>query len=239
MSRTVAQPWTNLVSYPCDVSGVDPAVLARALSMAQSWMFALSGARIGMFTTTHDMYQAECGPKCFYPGVYPYKGGDGQWRNGLIGAHDCCRIEIFRQPVNEITQILLSGVVLDPSKYVLTSNSVRRINACWPCIDECEAPIIRLDYTWGVTPDPLALAAAGELTCEFINVLVGGECKLPSGASQIVRQGVTVTRPNIESILSNGLTGLPIVDAFIRTYNPANLRQRSRVVKIDGVSVAT
>jgi len=235
MSRTVAQPWTNLVTYPCDVSAVTADILAQALSMAQSWMFALSGARIGMFTTTDDMYQAECGPRCFFP----YKDAQGQWRNGLVGAHDCCRIEIFRQPVNAITQIKLSGVVLDPTGYVLTSNSVRRLDACWPCIDSCEAPIIQLDYTWGVTPEPLALAAAGELACEFINILVGSECKLPSGASQIVRQGVTVTRPNIESILSNGLTGLPIVDAFIRTYNPAGLRQRSRVIRIDGVSVAT
>jgi hypothetical protein len=204
-------------------------------------MFALSGARIGMFTTTGDMYQADCGSRCWdtYGGFGPYKDGSGQWRNGRLNDDACCRIEIFRQPVNEITQILLSGVVLAPANYVLTSNTVRRIDACWPCIDSCEAPVIQLDYTWGVTPEPLALAAAGELTCEFINVLVGGDCKLPSGASQIVRQGVTVSRPNIESILSNGMTGLPIVDAFIRTYNPANLRQRSRVVNIDGVGVAT
>jgi hypothetical protein len=204
--------------------------------MAQAWLFALSGARVGTFTTIEQQYEAACSSEC---GV-PYKGADGEWRNGGVGMHDCCRIELMSQPVVAVDEVRLWGVALSSDSFVHVGNSVRRLGACWPCEAGCEVPPIEVDYTWGVRPDALTLAAAGELACEMVGALVPGrECGLPSGAVQVVRQGVTVTRPDLSTILDAGLTGMPLTDTFIRAHNPNRLSNRSRVVAIDGARIAT
>ena len=229
MSRTAAERWTG-VKYPCDTTEVDPADLTEATDMAQGWLFGLSGGRVGLFSTVGDEYRVSRGDAC---GV-PYKGADGEWRNGGVDGHGCCRVELFRQPVYEVAEVRIEGVVLDPLGYVLLDNSVTRIGACWPADGDCDEPAISIDYRWGVRPGMVAKAACGELACEFLAALdPSAECRLPSSWTQVVRQGVTMSRPDTATLIGAGLTGLPLVDTFISAYNPSKLKQRSRVVHLD------
>lgn len=233
MSRTAAAAWSG-VTYTCDIDEVDPTVLANATSIAQAWLFTLSGGRVGQFTTVDDEYrpndQVACG--------LPYRDERRGWLHGRFddeGGARCCEITLHRQPVASIDEVRLYGVAMASSEYRLEGSTLRRVNACWPADEVCDPPPVSVDYTWGVTPDATALAAAGELACEMIRALTGDrDCRLPQAATQIVRQGVSVTKSQLDVLIKNGLTGLPIVDAFIRQVNPNRLTQRSRVINIDG-----
>jgi hypothetical protein len=231
MSRTVSAPLTN-VPFSCDVSSVAEGDKAEAVRMAREWLFALSGGRVGAFTTIEDAYYPVRGETC----GLPYKDQRGVWQNGnRSDGQSCCEITLSRQPVRSVQAVRVNGVTLAPSEYIVTGNTLRRLDVCFPTEDDCEAPPVEVDYTWGVSYGSLGLRAVGALACEMLAAVDDDrECNLPSGAQSVVRQGVTVTRPDLQAILDNGLTGIGLVDAFIRTHNPNRLHKRSRVVALDG-----
>jgi hypothetical protein len=53
--------------------------------------------------------------------------------------------------------------------------------------------------------------------------------------SRLVRQGVTIEFPDMVELFKNGLTGLYLVDLFIKSVNPAGLTHRSKTYSVDGV----
>lgn len=234
MSRTAATKWTlDDTALPCSDDTIDPTLLDRAKSTAQDWLYGLSGGRVGVFSTVDDQYRVA---PVSADRPTPYKDEAGLWRNGLLDDDAMCRIELFRQPVRGIVAVRVNGETLDPSEYVLEGNTLVRLGAQWPVdCDCCTGAPISVDYRWGVEPDALAIAAFGELTCEVVAALTpGSDCRLPGNATKIVRQGVEVTRPSLETLTEHGLTGLPLVDQFVRVHNPNHLRARSRVIALDG-----
>lgn len=219
MSRTVAAPVTDLV-YSCDVDAVDPAELAEVTAMAAEWLFVLSGGRAGSFSTVEEEYRPVVGDDC----------------GSLVGGRSCCEIVLYRQPVAAIDEVRVDGVALDASEYALEINTLRRLGACFPGGADCDVAPIQVDYRWGVPLGFLGRRAVAELACEMLAAVqpLGRDCLLPSGAQQIVRQGITITRPDLETLLNNGLVGLPVTDAYIRAFNPNRLTQRSKVIQLDG-----
>jgi hypothetical protein len=230
MSRTVSIPWTG-VNPPCEIDAAD---LDEIVQFAGSVLFGLSGGRVGLFTTVQDQYwTAPVRSTCFYQTPW----GDLSQFDTLqnVRSNDCCAIELQNQPVQSITEVRVDGDVLDPTGYVLLGNSLHRVGACWPRRSG-DKPRIQVDYQWGVRPGIVAKMAAAELACEVSAAMSPGQtCSLPSAWTDIVRQGVTVKRPNITELVKAGFTGLPLTDQFIRTYNPNGLRQRARVVSVDSV----
>ena len=79
--------------------------------------------------------------------------------------------------------------------------------------------------------------AMGQLACEIAKAAAGGDCKLPAGLQQLVRQGVTISYPDVGELFRQGRTGLYLVDMFVATWNPSGLRQRSRVYSVDRPTV--
>jgi hypothetical protein len=75
------------------------------------------------------------------------------------------------------------------------------------------------------------------LACEIAKAAAGGDCKLPAGLQQLVRQGVTISYPDVGELFREGRTGLYLVDMFVTTWNPNRLRTRSRVYSVDRPSV--
>jgi hypothetical protein len=75
--------------------------------------------------------------------------------------------------------------------------------------------------------------AMGELACEILKAMNGEECRLPAGVTQLTRQGVSVSVPDIGSIFSNGRTGLYLVDMFLISANPKKIMQRGRIFSPD------
>lgn len=229
MSRTVAQPAE--IDWTCSSVTVETTAeqQAVALSSAQTWLWALTGRRYGTFVTVEDRYRSGGGDGR----VQPYRGRDMIWRNAIIDGD--CRLELKRQPVRAVTEVREFGRVLSPSEYVLEGSTLVRVGATWPTeCDDCDPAAIEVDYTWGIPFAGLAASALAEVACEFLAGMTGQSCRLPSRAVSISRQGVTIEMDDAATFAENGLTGLPIADAWIRTVNPNRHQGRSRVVMVDG-----
>jgi hypothetical protein len=69
--------------------------------------------------------------------------------------------------------------------------------------------------------------------CEIVRAAQGDACALPPGVAQLARQGVTIQFPDVGELFALGRTGLYLVDMFLSTWNPYNLKQRSRVYSVD------
>jgi hypothetical protein len=115
---------------------------------------------------------------------------------------------------------------------------VRIDGSTWPYVNQLTLPDTG-PGTWTVTAQygesvpSGASIAVGELACEFLRGIRGEDCRLPRNVTQIARQGVTITLPDVTSQFENGLTGLYFCDMFIKTWNPKMLRSRSRVYSVD------
>lgn len=219
-------PWT--ATYPCDVEGVDPTLLDLATNVASLLLWSLTGRRFGTCTATTLYRVASCAQA---GSVYPYKGRDGQWRNAICDG-ECCRIELLHQPVQSVESVTIDGTALDASEWWLEGQSVRVLDGC-PVCNECGPAPIEVAYTYNIPVPPEGELAVGEMACEFVKGWNGGSCKLSSRAVSVTRQGVTIDLLDAADLFEQGLTGLPLADAFIRSVNPGKLAQRSRVLSPD------
>jgi len=221
------EPWP--VIWPCDTADSPPELVIEARNLAELMLWGLSGRRLGICEYVEGYYPpctAECGA--------PYKGADGEWRNRVSAASNCCRIPLRHAPVVSIEAVTEWGVLLDPTTYDVSARRyLRRRSACWPCEDQCDDPPVEVIYRAGWGYPAGTAVVVGEVACELLAGLAGHPCKLPSRAVQIARQGVTVTLADPEVYLDNGLLGLPLADAWIKAVNPNRLLTASRVYSPD------
>jgi len=223
------EPWA--IVWPCDTTSDDPVLVAAAHSSATSILWGLSGRQYGVCSTTEG-YRVPCTNPCaqgfgdrFGPGV--------QYLMQTGTARICCRIHLQAQPVRAIQEVSVYGDLIDPSEYLLDRNVLVRLGQCWPCTLDCDPPSIVVTYAYGIDVPPLGELAVGELACEILRSLSGADCQLPSNATSVTRQGVTVDLGTIADLYDYGRIGLPISDAFLRAVNPGRLQSRSVVYSPD------
>lgn len=152
-------------------------------------------------------------------------------------------LQKIRMPgtAQEIIEVMISGVVLDPSAYRLDPDSslLRTDGGAWPICQNLaadgDAPgAFQVTYGHGYRATELGKRAAAQLAREFWLVCSGQDCALPAGVVELVRQGVTVRR--VADMWSSGATGLALVDSFIATYGetkPAPLTMSPETVYTD------
>ena len=153
-------------------------------------------------------------------------------------------------PVTEIQEVKIGGVVQDPSTYRLDEYqwltrmrdpAEPNIPLFWPScqvldLNDTEPGTFSVTYKSGIAPPLAGKQAAAALACEL---LPGADCKLPSGAVRIVRQGLTIDRLQpLAQMLISGATGIPLIDVFIAAYNPSGLRRRPAIWSPDGPKFA-
>jgi len=114
---------------------------------------------------------------------------------------------------------------------------VRTDGECWPdCqdynVDE-GAGSFSVTYFKGLAVPSVVLRAAGELACEWAKSCMGQPCRLPQRIQSIVRQGVTISMVDIDTLLARGLTGVDTVDQIIAQINPYGLRSAMRISSPD------
>lgn len=236
-----------------------PEVQASAAAWATEILDALTGRRFAKC----PVKVRPCGTRCGWFGGYltfpvgapsmsgagnpwmiPYIGTGGVWRNCTCGGACSCRATCeahLSGPVAAIDEVMIDGVVIDPSGYRLDNGSilVRTDGDCWP---ECQNLNVAdtEDDTWSVTYRPgealpaSAAIAAAKLACEFAKACVGGEgCALPEQLVSLSRNGVEVQVADPQLLLDAGLTGVQEADLFIRAYNPGRLKSRPFVLSPD------
>lgn len=246
--------------WTCDVMTESPIITGLAVQSASSILWVLTGRQFGFTETTirpcRDYHRETPYPDGWlsWPGTQsPPLGATssggfyGYWIYGGCGSCiDNCGCTMLQQftlpsPVSSISEIKIDGQILDPSAYRLDENRyvVRVDGGIWPRQNDFSLPDTSIG-TWSVTaryglniPDGAALAV-GELACEIIRGINGGDCRVPRTVTQLARQGVTIQFPSIVDSFKNGLTGLYLTDLFINTWNPSHLRRRAKTYSIDG-----
>jgi len=216
--------------------------LAADAEAASGVLFALSGR----------IYRGTCGPLTVRPcgvGSSCYVPGRSDHIQSC-GCQPLSEVLLPGYPVLEIGQVKLDGEVLAPSEYRLDDRRklVRLADEDgnpqrWPScqrmdLADTEERTFSVTYYYGVAPPDLGVSAAAQLGCELYRSCSGGECKLPTGTTKVVRQGVTIEKSVLMNFLTAGATGLTNVDLFLAAYGSGSARRRPSVWSPDGPKYA-
>ena len=214
------------IRWACDITDVDDDLLDLAREAAQNVLWSMSGRRYGLCEQT-EQYRTPCTDECSFN--YRRRFGPGVEYALMHQPRNCCSINLTSTPVRAIMEVKVFGEVQDESFYALERSRLKRIGSCWPCEDECDEPPVEVTYRYGIDVPPMGELAMGELACEILAGIRGLDCRLPSNAVSVSRQGVTVDLGDASTLYMEHRIGLPLCDAFIRDTNPNRLKMQSTV----------
>lgn len=239
-----------------DNEDVTDAQRDRAAAIASSVLWRLSGRRLGVCSATIRPCGRDCeGASTYFGGGYqrgavftPQLVNGTTWVNTTCPCpNECscchvCQLEIPGGPIQEIVEVTIDGVVIDPATYRIDNHRwlVRESGFdCWPrCqdlgADPGEPNTFTITYRRGIPLDAAALAAFSTYACELLKACIPGcACRLPKRVQTITRQGTTISFVDPMDFLDRGRTGLEDVDAWLAAVNPSRLQERSRVYSPD------
>ncbi len=148
--------------------------------------------------------------------------------------------------VQEITEVLIDGVVVDPATYRVDQRrwlTRVRVDASdesfehWPAcqnmdLTDDQPGTWSVTYTYGQEVPVAGQAAAVELACEIYKQCNQQACALPKNTVRMTRQGISAERPSFigwgfekggRTIPRGWRTQMPNVDMFLNAYNPTGL----------------
>lgn len=218
-----------------DVTGIDATVRLFAEKMAWDTLVSLTAGQLAV------------NPITVRPGaVAPDLGGhfagsqfvphyrDRAWRND----GGCRTVEeiSLEGPVGSIVSVLIDGAELTPIAYRVDNGFqlVRQDGGSWPVRQDMSLPLgqpgtFSVTYYRGHPVDDTVRFLAGILAAEYVKAQTDERgCRLPSGVTSIVRQGVSFEIN--ASMFENGETGIREVDALIHMLNPGKLRSAPRIM---------
>lgn len=226
---------------PEAVSAIDIAQQGAAEDLAVQVLWALSGRQFGTCPVIARPCRQDCSGVT-YTGAYTgwwFPIWDGaNWRNIACGCGPRCSWQSPRVvhlasrvglPIQEVTEVVIDGVVLDSSEYRLEGDLLYRVGGEWP-VQDLTLPLDE-EGTWSVTytrgiPPPLGTAKlVGLLAAEFLAACNGGKCRLPRRVRSVTRQGVSYDMADPTDVLASGKTGIPEVDLWLAAVNPNALQQ--------------
>jgi hypothetical protein len=271
-SHLPCAPWTTVSAVrDCCVIPPDPtvpdAVVENSILMASFILYYLTGRQFpGICDAVIRPFGKECASwrGTTYWDTFVNTGGIW-WGNCDHCCNKTCSIDLGTQwPVTSIVQVLLDGVIVDPSEYrideyrYLTRLSVLDPisgiwddDLCWPSCQIMSRPstaegTFEVTFQYGIAPPPMGEYAARKLACELVKACVGEDCRLPNRTKSINRQGVSFDIASAMDLIdvNRGRTGLYEVDLFIQTVNPSGLQSRGfawspDMVKNGGRNVGT
>lgn len=222
-------------------------MLARSEALAAQTLRMLTGYKVGGCPITVRPCQRRCAPSSWLiapAGVGSFAGyagwtfrpyvQDGKWLNACGCWKDSCSCTNVSEvplpgPVGSVESVWLEGIELPPTTYRVDNGNmlVRTDGGSWPvCQDMNEEDPNEggffVTYTQGIPADGLAAYAAGRLAREYAAACTGGNCQLPPGVTNIVRQGISMDIAT--GSFPTGMTGIREVDVFIQFWNPYTQR---------------
>jgi hypothetical protein len=220
-----------------------PEVQDRAVDLAWAALRHLTAGRVGQCPVLARPCRQGCSTRgdgnLAGPAFVPTMR-DGFWFNSACGCGgsgcSCttvCEVSLPGE-VAAIFGVWVGGAKVDPTAYRIDNGHllVRQDGDCWPLCQDMTQPwdgedAFSILYLPGIRPGAAGLWAAGLLAYEFAKACTGGKCRLPSSVTSLARQGVSMEFT--QGMFAGGVSGIREVDAWVKSVNPANLSQPSRV----------
>lgn len=253
--RGPCTPWIDAADVSvCCPDVIDAAALALAATYGSDAAFALSGHRFpGLCEDVMRPCRGSnsgCGGLGWDGGslFYPWLGGfpslpyrqNGQWFNYGSCCGDCALPKVkLGGPVVSVDQVLLDGVIMAPTQYALSGDWLVRIDGLkWPCTqdftkDTTEVGTWEVEWTRGVEPTDYDKKMAAMLACEFARAICNQSTCLPANISSLARDGVSISFEDVETLFTQGHTGIPLVDQWLYIVNPYGRVRRATVARAD------
>lgn len=131
-------------------------------------------------------------------------------------------------PVGRIDEVVVDGAVLPVDAYHVEDGNilVRTDGGRWP---SCSGDDFTVTYLNGYPVDSMGQYVAGVLAQEYLNAMTASKnkCKLPPSVTSLTRQGVTIEMTT--GLFPEGVTGITIVDTYLRQFNPHGLKTKPTV----------
>lgn len=216
-------PETGECSGGCTIpADTDEAIITAASIKAGDILHTLSGGRAGLCEDVLRPIGECCG------------GCSGRCR--CAGSGDRVRLQSSAGPVSAVTEVKVDGVVVPSElwRYYPSSETLYRVpEGLWPRVDrkwaDCDQPeTMCVTVAIGYQPDSWALSVHAELTCELIKSCTGGKCRIPSNATQVNAQGISITLTATEA-----KQFIPAVAGWVAAVNPDGAGNVSRVFSPD------
>lgn len=252
MNSGPCEPWIPLcTSWP---AGASPVITGAAVEAATEILWERTARRFGLCTVKLFPCREDNWPSnaARWLGSWlPTQGGSsgwgwpypallgGLWYNLGCGGSGCggtCTCNVLwtaqlPQPVVNVIEVKVDGVVLDPTAYRVDNwrTLVRLDGKPWPVCNNINQDDTHVG-TWSVTAQygetvPVSgQLAVGELAQELVKSCLGGACQVPQATlTRLKRQGVERDFIKITGKLGE-IIGLHHCDLFVQTYNPTASR---------------
>ncbi|GIV00852.1 MAG: hypothetical protein KatS3mg014_2538 [Actinomycetota bacterium] len=219
--------WCDPLTLPCTTPSATEAVRA-----ATEWLYRASGRQFpgccsAVLRPTPEMVLVDADPY----GLREHNArtstradlGLSGWTGRKLWGYPAIDLGVY--PVISVDEVRIDGSVLAASAYRLVDKRllIRVDGGDWPSSNDLALSsgpgAWSVSVTYGRNPPLLGELACRQLACEIAASMEGAPCNLPAGATVISREGVTI------SISPDQVTGLFVVDQFLRAYNPSKLRR--------------
>lgn len=244
-----SQCWPVDTSCCSDFDNYSSSIRAQAEALAGQSMRMLTGYTVGGCAV--DL--RPCSRRCiegfiewsYSAGTFtPHIDALGSWVNSCPCGPTSCSCSVMEEVIlpghaGTVDFVSIDGVTLPASAYRVDNGNrlVRTDGEKWPiCQNMSALPSEEGSFVVRYLPtkpvDRLGAIAAGYLACEFAKACSGDKrCVLPKSVTQVTRQGITMTMT--PGAFPDGLTNIPVVDAYILTHNPHRLKQGPAIFSLD------
>lgn len=214
--------WPTLGCDTCCDLDIPPDIMDAASISAQQWLWESTKRRFGNCEVTIRPCLSDCNTSTNISPWWPWRDPDGGWVNvgcGRCGSTCSCSAisEVILPTPGEVSAVELAGVALVEGTDWRLDNMRRlvRLGGRWPrCQDmTADPPTWAVTYTPGLPVPEMGQLAAGQLACQLARRACGQKCDIPTNATVVNRQGVSIL------IEPGEKTGLWMVDNWIEMMN--------------------
>lgn len=219
-------PWATRADLPAPaptLPGGD-AEWDATLALASEVLWALTGRRWGG-ERTHTV-EVVAPAAADSPGAVAVQP---QLIDGEVYNCGCCgpaRVRLPHDGITTVEEVTVSGAVRPPGSYRLDRAHLLDLTGRgWPT----RPPGFTVRYTAGSPPPEGGKRAAALLAREHARARMGDPASvLLLNLTSRTRQAITETFVPAADLIERGMTGVPQVDSWVATVNPAKLTRRAR-----------